>query len=202
MQPWQTLASRPLLDRAPWLAVWEEDVRLTNGLVIRGYLRSRARDYSMVFAVQTDGAVPLVLQYKQGVGEPLYDLPAGYLDSPDEAPLAAAQRELREETGLVADCWQELGHLIIDTNRGADRAHIYLAQDAHLDGPQELDSSEALELSYHTPAELRGMVLRGEITSLASVAGIMLALDVLRDTQARSGDRPQQAITRHRRQAR
>ncbi|MCX6029518.1 MAG: NUDIX hydrolase [Chloroflexi bacterium] len=182
MQPWQTLTSRPLLDRAPWLIVWEEDVRLANGLVIEGYTRSRGRDYSMVFAVQTNGTGPLVRQYKHGVGEPLYDLPAGYLDSPDEAPLAAAQRELREETGLVADRWQELGHLVIDTNRGPDQAHIYLALDAHLDGPQELDPGEAIEVSYHTPAELRDMVLRGEITSMASVAGIMMAWDVLRAT--------------------
>ena len=31
MQPWQVLASRPLLDRRPWLEVWEEDVQLPNG---------------------------------------------------------------------------------------------------------------------------------------------------------------------------
>ena len=180
MQPWQTLASRPLLDRAPWLTVWEEDVRLANGLVIEGYVRSRGRDYAMVFAVLAGGGVPLVRQYKQGTGRDSYDLPAGYLDSPDEPPLAAAQRELREETGLVAEHWQELGRLVVDINRGPDRAYIYLALNAHLDGPKELDPGEAIELSYHTPAELRDMVRRGEINSMASVAGIMLALDVLR----------------------
>jgi 8-oxo-dGTP pyrophosphatase MutT (NUDIX family) len=179
MQPWETLASRPLFDRSPWLTVWEEDVRLPDGAVIDGYLRSRARDYSMVFAVLADGTVPLVCQYKHGTGRPSYDLPAGYLDGPDEPPLAGAQRELHEETGLVADRWQTLGHLVIDTNRGEDRAHIFLAQDARREGTPHLDPTESLAVSYHTPAELRKMVFDGGIDSMASVAGIMLALEAL-----------------------
>jgi 8-oxo-dGTP pyrophosphatase MutT (NUDIX family) len=180
MQPWQTLASRPLLDRHPWLTVWEEDVRLPDGTVIRGYLRTLARDYSMIFALLPDGTVPLVCQYKHGPERASRDLPAGYLDGPDESPLTAAQRELREETGLVAERWQPLGHLIIDTNRGDTRAHVYLALDVRHEGEQELDPTEELEVSYHRPEDLRAMVLRGEIDSIASVAGIMLALDALR----------------------
>jgi 8-oxo-dGTP pyrophosphatase MutT (NUDIX family) len=178
MQPWQTLSTRPLLDRRPWLTVWEEDVRLPDKTVIRGYLRSRGRDYAMVFAVLADGTVPLVYQYKHGPGRPSFDLPAGYLDGPDETPLAAARRELQEETGLVAEEWRSLGHLVIDTNRGEDRAHIFLALGARPEGLPHLDPTEDLEVSYHTPQALREMVLRGEIDSLASVAGIMLALDV------------------------
>jgi len=180
MRSWKTLASRPLLDRHPWLTVWEEDVQLPDGMVIDGYLRARARDYSMIFALLADGTVPLVRQYKHGPRRPSYDLPAGYLDEPDELPLAAAQRELREETGLVADRWQVLGHWVIDTNRGDDRAHLYLAQDVRYEGEPKLDPTEDLEVSYHTPDELQAMVLRGEIDSLASAAGIMTALNVLR----------------------
>ena len=179
MNPWQILASRPLLDRSPWLCVWEEDVRLPNGMTIEGYLRSRERDYAMVFAVLDDGTVPLVQQYKHGVAGPSYDLPAGYLDTPNEPPLAAAQRELREETGLVADRWRALGHLLIDTNRGDTRAHIYLAEGAKLTGSQALDPEEALEVSYHRPTALREMILKRKIDSLASVAGIMLGLDAI-----------------------
>ncbi len=179
MQSWRTLASRSLVDRRPWLTVWEEDVQLPDGQQISGYLRAESRDYAMVFALTTDGVVPLVRQYKHGTGAESLDLPAGYLDSPDEPPLAAAQRELNEETGLVADGWQALGDLVIDTNRGPNRAHLYLALDARCAGDPHLDPTEALEVSYHTPAQLGEMVRSGEIDSIASVAGIMLALDRL-----------------------
>jgi 8-oxo-dGTP pyrophosphatase MutT (NUDIX family) len=183
MQSWKVLASRPLLDRRPWLTVWEEDVRLPDDAIIHGYLRSRARDYSMVFALLADGTVPLVRQYKHGPGRPSYDLPAGYLDGPDESPLSGAQRELHEETALVADEWQALGHLVIDTNRGEDRAHIFLALGARHEGAPHLDPTEALEVSYHTPDALRAMVRSGVIDSMASVAGIMLALAALSERQ-------------------
>lgn len=149
---------------------------LPDGQIIHGYLRSQARDYAMVFAVLADGRIPLVHQYKHGTARHSLDLPAGYLDTPEEAPLAAAQRELHEETGIVSDHWLSLGHLVIDTNRGDTRAHIFLARDARHAGNPHLDATESLEVSYHTPGELQEMVHRGQIDSLASVAGIMLAL--------------------------
>ena len=179
--PWRVLRTRPIFDRRPWLTVWEEDVELPGGAMISGYLREVGRDYAMVFAVLQDGTVPLVRQYKQGIAGPSYDLPAGYLDSPDEAPLHAAKRELREETGLTAETRQLLSHAVIDSNRGDTRAHLFLALNARPGGAQELDPSEALEVSFHPPADLRGMVRSGVINSLASVAGIMTALDALRN---------------------
>ena len=179
MDSWEVLASRSLVDRQPWMSLWEEDVRLPNGSMIEGYLRMCARDYAIVFATLLDGSVPLVTQYKHGVGVLCRDLPAGYLTTPDESPLAAAQRELREETGLAGGEWRSLGHLVIDSNRGPTRAHLFLATGVRPGGEQELDPTESLGVSYHTPEELRDMVLRGEIDLLASVAGIMFALDVL-----------------------
>lgn len=179
MKPWTTLTSHLLLDRPPWLRVWEEDVLLPDGQRIGGYLRAEARDYAMVFALLTDGTVPLVCQYKHGIGAESYDLPAGYLDSPSELPLHAAQRELHEETGLSAPSWESLGHLVVDTNRGTARAHIFLARGAYPDGPAHLDETESLTVSFYTPEELRSLVRSGQINSMASVAGIMLALDAL-----------------------
>jgi ADP-ribose pyrophosphatase len=161
------------------MTLWEEDVRLPSGHVIHGYLRSVERDYAMVFAMLDDGTVPLVRQYKHGKGALSYDLPAGYLDAPDEEPLAAAQRELREETGLAATRWRALGHLTVNTNRSSSQAHLYLALDVRKVGHQELDDTEALEVSFHTPADLSRMVFDGEIDSIGSVAGIMMALPCL-----------------------
>jgi 8-oxo-dGTP pyrophosphatase MutT (NUDIX family) len=178
--PWRVLETRLIFDRRPWLTLWEEDVELPSGAIINGYLREVGRDYAMVFAVLPDGTVPLVRQYKQGIAGPSYDLPAGYLDSSDEPPLQAAKRELREETGLTAETWQPLSHAVVDSNRGDTRAHLFLALGAQPEGAQELDPSEALVVSFHTPADLREMITSGMINSLASVAAIMMALDSLR----------------------
>jgi hypothetical protein len=68
---------------------------------------------------------------------------------------------------------------VIDTNRGEDRAHIFLALGARHEGAPHLDPTEALEVSYHTPGALREMVRGGVIDSMASVAGIMLGLSTL-----------------------
>ncbi len=179
MQAWEILASRTALERPPWLSVWEQDVRLPNGHVIHDYLVSVSRDYAMVFALCDDDRVPLVHQYKHGVGHVLLDLPAGYLDS-QEAPLAAAQRELREETGLTAPAWQAIGSFVIDSNRGNTRAHLFLARAARLTDAQELDDTEDLKVSFHSPEELRKLALNGKIESLASLAGIMMGLEALR----------------------
>lgn len=151
---------------------------LPNGHEIHGYLRCIGRDYAMVFALLEDGTVPLVRQHKHGVGQALLDLPAGYLDV-GEDPLAAAQRELREETGIIASEWRSIGSLIVDANRGRASAYLFVAMGAKRVAEQALDASEIIEVTCHTPETLREMVLSGEIRSLATVAGIMTALHVL-----------------------
>ncbi len=180
MRPWQILADRPLIDRQPWLTVWEEDVELPNGHRIEGYLRARSREYAEIFALLENGTVPVVRQYKHGIGRESFSLPAGYLDGPDEAPLAAARRELREETGLTAEHWRALGSYVLDTNRSDARAHFFLATGARADGPQQLDATEDIEVTYHTLPELRAMLAEGAFDSLPTVAIVLLGLDALR----------------------
>jgi ADP-ribose pyrophosphatase len=185
MLPWQVLSSRPLVSREPWLRLWEEDVRLPNGEVIEGYLCSQSRDYAAVLALMQDGTVPLVRQYKHGKGAVSLDLPAGYLDENGESPLTAARRELEEETGVTAAAWQSMGGLVLDSNRGNTRCHLFLARDAVREGSQHLDATEELSVSFHRPSELLHLVLSGRIDSIGSVAGILLALRLLEDAVER-----------------
>ncbi len=172
--PWRVLSSRPRLDRPPWLTVWEEDVLLPNGHRIEGYLQSTGRDYAVIFVRMQDGSTPMVRQYKHGMRAISLDLPAGYLDE-GEDPLGAAQRELREETGVVAETWRALGSFVVDTNRGPTAAHLFLALGGRRESEQALDESEEIQVAYYTPLELEQMVLAGEIRSLATVTGIMMA---------------------------
>jgi len=178
MKPWQVLSAKLLMDRSPWLRLIEQDVRLANGRVIEGYLLAETREYAEAFALTDEGRVPLVRQYKHGIGKLSYDIPAGYLDAGEE-PLDCARRELLEETGYAAEDWQHLSSLVLDTNRGPARAHLFLARGARLVAAPRLDDTEDLATQMHTPAELLAMVRSGEVNAIASVACIMLALDAL-----------------------
>lgn len=180
LRPWVVTGCRPLVDRLPWLRLWEEDVLLPGGAEIRGYLRAETREYAMVFALLTDGTVPMVSQYKHARGAVNMDLPAGYLDTPDEPILEAAQRELREETGVTAPEWRHLGSLVLDSNRGDSRVHLFLATGGAVTGASEPDATEELMVSFHQPDQLVNMVLDGQIDNVASVAGIMTAMAALR----------------------
>ena len=62
----------------------------------------------VVAAIDDDGRLLLINQYRQPIGTREWELPAGLLDVPGEDPLVAAQRELAEEAGLVAADWREL----------------------------------------------------------------------------------------------
>jgi ADP-ribose pyrophosphatase len=73
-----------------------------------------------------DGRILLVRQMRDGAGCPLWEIPAGVLE-PGERPLAAAKRELMEETGLTAETWRYLGLLYPTPGHSNERIFLFLA---------------------------------------------------------------------------
>ncbi len=172
------MSTKLVLDQKPWIRIWDDHVLLPNGKEIKHYIRTETRSYSMCFAITADGMVPAIKQYKHGVGRCFYELPAGYLE-PGEDPMACARRELLEETGLGGGKWEHLASLVINSNRGDARAHLFLARDVIPQAPQQLDDTEILEVVFFTPQEIVAMVWSGEIESLPSSANVLLAIERL-----------------------
>src|SRR6266850_8396318 len=102
IRPWKTLARRVVLSYLPWMEVAVEQVELPDGRVVDEFLSVKTRDFAIVVALTDDGRVVMERSYKHGTRRVALSLPAGYL-APDEEPLAAAKRELLEETGYTAD---------------------------------------------------------------------------------------------------
>jgi 8-oxo-dGTP pyrophosphatase MutT (NUDIX family) len=178
---WHVLKSAVLIDRSPWIRLSEKDVVLPNGRSIEGYITWEEREYALSVALTQHG-VPLVLQYKQGLQSHSLDLPGGYLNS-DEDPLAAAQRELLEETGLASTRWIHMASLVLDNNRGSARTHLFLAFDTRVVALPCLDDTEDLTISFYDWKQLGEMVRDGKINSLPTVTALLMAMRRLDDDE-------------------
>jgi ADP-ribose pyrophosphatase len=167
-----------LLDAAPWLHVWAEDVRLPDDRIIDGYLRLEMLDYVVIVAL-TDSGVIVLRSYKHGPADIVTSLPAGYLE-PDEEPVDAARRELLEETGHVSEQWEELGSFVVDGNRGAGTVHMFLARRAREIAAPDPGDLEETEMSLVPLDNLLEAVRGGTVSVLPMAAAVALAAGRLR----------------------
>lgn len=126
-----------------------------------------------VVAVDTADRVCLVRQYRHGVTDFLWEIPAGKLD-PGEAPQVCAVRELAEETGVSAKRWTSLGQFLPAPGIFTEVIHLYLARDLVV-GAAAPDADEELELQWLPIADAIGMVLRGEWNDGKTALGLWRA---------------------------
>ena len=125
-----------------------------------------------VVAVDRDDRVWLVRQRRAGARRPLLELPAGYVDD-GEQPIAAAQRELREETGLHGGEWDEAASFFTTPGFCDERMHLFLARGLERGEPQP-DGSEELELVPVHVAEVPALL--PELEDGKTLVGLLLLL--------------------------
>jgi 8-oxo-dGTP pyrophosphatase MutT (NUDIX family) len=131
-------------------------------------------DSVAVVALDERSRVLLVRQYRHPVGELLWELPAGLLDAPDEDPLAAARRELAEETGVRADRWEPLVELHPSPGMTGEHVRIFLARELS-EGDVDREPDEDLESAWVPLTEAVNRVRGGGITNGLAVAGLLAA---------------------------
>ncbi|MEP7179100.1 MAG: NUDIX hydrolase [Pseudonocardiales bacterium] len=130
-----------------------------------------------VVALDDDGAILLVNQYRHPVRERLDELPAGLLDVQGEPALLAAQRELAEEAAVTARQWDVLLDLYTSPGMSNEAIRLFLARGlapvpaAHRFQPEHEEIT--LTVQRVPVAEALRRVLAGELTNAAAVAGIL-----------------------------
>lgn len=168
--PWQTLSSTTVYDN-PWIRVEEHRVvNPSGGESQYGKVCFKNRAVAVI-ALTDAGEIYLVGQHRYTLDEYSWELPMGGAPA-SEPMLDAAQRELREETGLSAGEWRELMRLHPSNCITDELGVVYLAR--HLkQGQPEPEETEDLAVRVLPFGEALDWVLSGRITDAVSVAGIL-----------------------------
>ena len=132
-----------------------------------------------VVALFDDGRVVLVRQFRHAVRQYLWELPAGLIDVDGEELADTARRELMEEADLRAERVEHLIDLHLSPGFTNEKITLYLATglSAVADGDRHVREAEESDMQVRILPlpEALDMIIKGEITNAASVAGLLAA---------------------------
>lgn len=134
-----------------------------------------------VFAMDQEDKVIMVRQFRYPMGEVVLELPAGKLE-PGEDPRDSGLRELEEETGLQPQTFLSMGCSYSSPGILAEKIHLYFAKDL-VQGPVHPDDGEFLEVVRIPYDQLMDMVAQGEIKDGKTLAGILKASLLLKESK-------------------
>lgn len=169
--------SQDVVYENPWIKVTHEEVltpKNTPGIYGVVHFKNQAVG---VVPIDNEGNTWLVKQSRYTLDMETWEIPEG--GSPlSENPLTTAQRELEEETGLLANQWQEVMTLHHSNSVTDEVGFVFLAKDLR-QGEQCLEHSEDIEVKKLPFGEALEMVYRGEITDAMSVAALLRVAQLL-----------------------
>ncbi|MDH7489660.1 MAG: NUDIX hydrolase [Anaerolineae bacterium] len=170
MKAERTLNSR-LVYEGRLIRLRVDEVALPNG---RRTVREvvEARGAVGIVALDDEGGVILVRQYRRPAGRELWEIPAGTLE-PGEDPAACARRELAEETGFTAQDVLPLAGFYTSPGFCDEWMHLFLARGLSA-GPQAQEDDEAIRVARVPLADALAMIRSGEICDAKTVAGLLL----------------------------
>lgn len=168
--PWKTLTAEMVYESA-WISVTRHEVLNPSG---------NPGLYSVVhFKNLAIGILPLdreyntwiVGQYRYPIERYSWEIPEGG-GKREVPPLESAKRELKEETGIIADKWTKILEMHLSNSASDEFCILFVAQDLHFEAPEPEDT-EQLELKKISFSELYRMVNEGEITDSLTVAAVL-----------------------------
>lgn len=158
---WKVITSE-YLARKPWYTVRHECVELPSGQRLPDYYIFEYPEWVNILAITRGGQFVLIDQYRHGLGDTSYEIPAGVVEKGEE-PLAAAKRELLEETGFGGGAWSLLTITSANPATQNNLTHSFLATGVERLSEQHLDATEDISVHLFSEDEVMQLLRDGEI---------------------------------------
>jgi 8-oxo-dGTP pyrophosphatase MutT (NUDIX family) len=167
--PWTVIESKEVYEN-PWISVTEFDViNPSGGAGIYGKVHFKNRALG-IMAMDNEGQIWLVGQFRFTIDAFSWEIPEGGGPLGTD-PLESAKRELKEETGLIADNWEKLLEIHLSNSVSDEFGIIYLATGLR-QGVSEPEETEKLHIQKISLEDAYNMVLKHQITDSMSIAAI------------------------------
>jgi ADP-ribose pyrophosphatase len=173
----------------PIFTVVSQQVQEPDGVHVRRDVVRHPGSIVILAVDETAGKEPRVLlerQYRHAAEARLWELPAGSLE-PGEDKLAAAKRELLEETGYTAKKWQKALYFYVSPGFLTESMQLYLAQGLTR-GKAQPEDDERIAVRFFSLRQALAMLRSGKIIDAKTVAGILWLKNKLANHRA-SGNR-------------
>ena len=189
---WEEVRTEHLI-RDRWIDLRRSAFRYPDGQVWEPYYNYTRRDYAVVVARDTDGKYLCVRQFRQGIRKVTTEFPAGGIErkgqpvfsgSTAEEALAAAKRELREETGYESDRWTFLMRVPACASLSDNYAWLFAAEDCRPRCSQKLDEMELLKAEKRTAGEIDGLIRQEAFQQTDHMLAWMLWKNTLAEREA------------------
>ena len=175
LEKWQTVNSQMVIDH-PWCQVRQDEVKLPNGHIIDDYFVYIKPDVAMVLPITKNGEIIFVRQYRHAFGDFFIELPAGHFDPNQEKAETAAIRELKEETGYIADNIEKIAVLHDKPGKDTNKIHLFVAENIIKLEEQNLDLTEEIEVLLFPKTDVFDKIVQGQITVAGTVSALFMGL--------------------------
>ncbi len=190
---WEEISTEHIV-QDEWIDFRRSAYRFPDGSVFEPFYSYSRRDYVVIVACDTEGKYLCVRQFRQGIRRVTTEFPAGGIERKDgkeygadglsaEDALAAAKRELLEETGYVSDEWRHLLTVPSNATIADNYAHLFMAGNCRRVAGQSLDETEFLHVLRHSAPEIEEMIAQGEFPQAVHIAAWLLARREEQDLQ-------------------
>lgn len=170
LKKWKTLSRKEVL-KHPRMHLVEDEVRLPNGITTKYLRQAPVGSHSIiVIALNVTGEVLLQQEYSYPPDEIMWQLPGGSIEEGEDS-IEAAKRELHEESNVMAQHCQVIGHYFTHNRRSDQKQYVVVATGIEQSKGQA-DVEEFIESTWMSIDELRGKIGKGEIHNSNTLAAL------------------------------